>query len=353
MAGWGDTQEQWEAIQALKVSGGGVTGLAARLGAGKEASIMTSVVQNLFPADVVSQCGATTSLWIPLRRGEELVGALSLEYRGRAARFNLQQERLAQGIGTLAALVLANKRLLQELTHANRIKSDFLASLSHELRTPLHIILGYTSCLLEDDLGLLTVEPRKALQAVDRSARELLELIVAMLEASQIETERPQLERTEVDVAELIAELQQEIEHIPDRSTLSFTWRVAPALPRLYTDRIKLAIILKNLLSNAVKFTPTGSIVVEVSLQGRGIEFWISDTGVGIAPELMPVIFELFRQGDSSATRRHKGIGLGLYIVRQMLGVLGGTIMVESKAGQGSTFRVWLPVERRTLQNER
>jgi signal transduction histidine kinase len=111
----------------------------------------------------------------------------------------------------------------------------------------------------------------------------------------------------------------------------------------LYTDRTKLKIILKNLLSNAVKFTQEGSVMVEVCSQGNGVEFRVTDTGVGIAPEVKPVIFELFRQGDSSAARRYGGTGLGLYIVRQMIELLGGTVTVESEVGYGSTFRVWLP----------
>ena len=123
-------------------------------------------------------------------------------------------------------------------------------------------------------------------------------------------------------------------------------WRVSPGLPSLYTDRIKLKIILKNLLSNAIKFTPEGTITVEVFPHEEGVAFRVSDTGIGIAPEVLPVIFELFRQGDSSATRRYGGTGLGLYIVRQLLEVLGGTIAVDSERGRGSTFRVWLPINR-------
>jgi PAS domain S-box-containing protein len=252
-------------------------------------------------------------------------------------------ERPAEARQAEAAITVALARVEQELTHANRLKSDFLETMSHELRTPLNIIFGYTSFLLEGDFGPLTAEQTKMLKGVEQSTRQLLELTSAIFEAGRFERGRPTVNRTEVKVTELIAELKRETEHMQDKPGVFFVWRVVPALPRLYTDPTKLTIILKNLLSNAVKFTPEGSVTVEVCAQGNGVEFRVIDTGIGIAPEVMPVIFELFRQGDSSAARRYGGIGLGLYIVRQMVELLGGTVTVESEVGCGSTFRVWLP----------
>ena len=345
IASWGDTSEQWQIIRTCKVPGTQLTGLMPQPMTEKIVSVTTTTIYNLFPVEVWP-VGVRTHLWLALRSGEKLVGALSLEYRGCAGSFSVHQERLARGIGALAALVLANVQLLQELMHANRHKLDFLATISHELRTPLHIVLGYADCLLEGDFGGLTVKQRKALHAIDDSARELLELIVAMLKASQLATMKPPVEQGEVNIDELIADVQQETTERSNRSGLSVIWRVSPTLPSLYTDRIKLKIILKNLLSNAIKFTPEGTVTVEVFPHEEGVAFRVSDTGVGIAPEVRPVIFELFRQGDSSATRRYGGTGLGLYIVRQLLEVLGGTIAVDSEKGRGSTFRVWLPINR-------
>jgi signal transduction histidine kinase len=119
-------------------------------------------------------------------------------------------------------------------------------------------------------------------------------------------------------------------------------WHVVPGLPLLYTDSGKLKVIIKNLLSNAVKFTSAGSVTVEARAQQGGVEVSVRDTGVGIAPEALLIIFEPFRQLDNSNTRRYSGSGLGLHIVKRLLEVLGGTITVESEVGQGSTFRVWL-----------
>jgi PAS domain S-box-containing protein len=343
VAGWGDTPEQWEAMQVLKVPGEIFANLVACPASQEERQATTAAAQGLLTQDWLPQLGVTASLWVALWRGEELSGALSLEYRGRTEPFSPRQERLARGLAPLAVLALTNARLRQELTHANRLKSDFLAAMSHELHTPLNIIFGYTSFLLEGDFGPLTAEQNKMLEGVEKSARQLLELASATFEASQFERGRPALDRTEVKVTELMAELKRETERMQNESGLFFVWRVIPALPRLYTDRAKLKIILKNLLSNAVKFTPEGSVMVEVCAQGNGVEFRVTDTGVGIAPEVKPVIFELFHQGESSAARRYEGAGLGLYIVRQMIELLGGTVTVESEVGYGSTFRVWLP----------
>jgi signal transduction histidine kinase len=114
-------------------------------------------------------------------------------------------------------------------------------------------------------------------------------------------------------------------------------------LPRVHTDAAKLRVVLKNLIGNAAKFTERGTITLAARAVDGGVEFSVSDTGIGIAPEVLAVIFEPFRQGDSSSTRRHEGVGLGLYIVRRLLDLMGGQITVESTSGKGSTFCVWLP----------
>jgi signal transduction histidine kinase len=247
-------------------------------------------------------------------------------------------ERQEEGTMT-AALVGVERRL----THSRQLKSDFLETMSHELHTPLNIIFGYTSFLLEGDFGPLTAEQHKMLKRIEQSTRQLLELTSAIFEASQFERCRPAVNRTGVKVTELMAELKRETERMQDKPGIFFVWPVVPAMPRLYTDPTKLKIILKNLLSNAVKFTQEGSVTVEACAQGNGVQFRVIDTGVGIAPEVMPIIFELFRQGDSSAARCYGGMGLGLYIVQQTVKLLGGTVTAESEVGLGSTFRVWLP----------
>jgi signal transduction histidine kinase len=124
---------------------------------------------------------------------------------------------------------------------------------------------------------------------------------------------------------------------------VSFTWDFSPDIPKLYSDPLKLKTVLKNLISNAIKFTDAGSINVRLWPRDGGTAIAVSDTGPGIAPEMLTSIFEPFRQGEPVMTRQHGGVGLGLYIVRRVLDILGGAIEVESTVGQGSTFRVWVP----------
>jgi signal transduction histidine kinase len=123
------------------------------------------------------------------------------------------------------------------------------------------------------------------------------------------------------------------------------TFQVPAALPRLYSDAVKVKVLLKNLIANAMKFTDHGSVTVSVSAQDGWIEFAVVDTGIGMSPDTQAVIFEPFRQGDSSTTRRHGGVGLGLYIVSRLLDLLSGRIDVASVPGQGSTFRIWIPID--------
>lgn len=156
--------------------------------------------------------------------------------------------------------------------------------------------------------------------------------------------DRLPLEVQEVALPQLVEEIKTEIGDWRDRADLQFVWRIAPGLPVLRTDPLKLKIVIKNLLSNAVKFTEQGSIAVDVHPRQGGIEIEVTDTGIGMASEVLPVIFDAFRQVESSMTRRYGGVGLGLYLVRRFLDLLGGAITVESEVGRGSTFRIMLPL---------
>jgi PAS domain S-box-containing protein len=226
---------------------------------------------------------------------------------------------------------------------ANRAKSEFLATMSHELRTPLGIILGYTELLLEDTFGPLKEGQADSLRRIDRSARELHDLITAVLDLSRLEAGRLPLGLCETQVGAVLQQVQAETRRLQEQTPLKFVWEIEEALPVLYTDPGKLKIVLKNLLGNAVKFTPGGSITVAVRRAEEGVEFCVIDTGIGIPQEALGVIFEPFRQLAYPATRQNGGTGLGLHIVKRLLEVLGGTITVESEVGQGSLFRVWLP----------
>ncbi|TMA56466.1 MAG: HAMP domain-containing histidine kinase, partial [Deltaproteobacteria bacterium] len=224
---------------------------------------------------------------------------------------------------------------------ANRAKSEFLASMSHELRTPLGIILGYIDLLLEKTFGSLREEQVDTLRRIDRSARELFDLITAVLDLSRLEAGRLPVEVREVQVPELLEELKAETQEVQERASLEFVWQVEGELPPLQTDPGKVKVVVKNLISNAVKFTKAGSITVAAHNHDGGVEISVADTGVGISQEALGLIFEPFHQVDNSG--QLGGTGLGLHIVKRLLELLGGTVTVESEVGRGSTFRVWVP----------
>jgi signal transduction histidine kinase len=173
----------------------------------------------------------------------------------------------------------------------------------------------------------------------------LFELISATLDVSRLEAGRLPVESQEVVVADLFAELKRELQAGREKPGVRISWRVAPQLPVLRTDRTKLKVIIKNLLSNAVKFTEAGSISVKARPRKGGVEVCVTDTGIGMTPEALEIIFEPFRQLEGYLTRHYEGVGLGLYIVRQFVGLVQGRIDVTSEVGRGSTFRVWLPLE--------
>jgi signal transduction histidine kinase len=236
------------------------------------------------------------------------------------------------------------QRLYQQAQAASRLKSEFVATMSHELRTPLNVILGYTELLLDGEFGGTTPGQTATLRRIDRRARELLDLINSTLDVNRLEAGRLHLELREVEVSALIKAVQAGTQELSENPDVSLLWDSGPPLPRLRTDPAKLQIVLRNLVRNAVKFTERGTVTVSAQACDGGVEIAVSDTGIGIAPEIMPTIFEPFRQGDGSDTRQYGGVGLGLYIVRRVTDLLGGTISVESEVGKGSTFRVQLPL---------
>lgn len=236
------------------------------------------------------------------------------------------------------------RRLYNEAQAANRLKSEFIASMSHELRTPLHVIIGYTDLLLCGEYGHLTAQQAEILRVITQYQGDLRDLINTTLDLSRLEAGKLELELSQVDLPDLLQLLDSEMRSRWANPDVRFIWNVAPDLPPLCTDLAKLKSVLKNLIGNAAKFTERGSITIGVHPSHGGVEICVADTGIGIPKDKQDLIFEPFRQVDSSSTRRYGGAGLGLHITRRFVQMMGGQISVESELGRGSTFRVWLPI---------
>lgn len=341
LCSYGDTPEQWESSRLVKIPRASLSGLIAQL---ESYEVVQMAFAGMSPDDLVARLAAQSdvpaSLFIALRCGSEIVGYQDAGYRGRPGRFSATQERIAKGIAHLASLALQNARLVEELASANRLRANFVANMSHELRSPLHIVIGYGDLLLEEAFGSVSEQQQDILRRIGSSARELLRLVDVTLDLSRLEAKRIAVDLSVFGVSELLDELTDHTRVLPDKPDLRVESHAAADLPPLYSDRLKLKMVLNNLLGNAIKFTEKGHVTVEAHRAPDGVEFIVSDSGIGIPEAALDTIFEPFHQLDNAT---YGGAGLGLHIVRRILELLGGTISVESAVGRGSTFRVWVP----------
>ena len=230
-----------------------------------------------------------------------------------------------------------------ELLKASQLKTEFLANMSHELRTPINVVLGYTSLMKEEIYGELNSSQVDALERIHATSQHLLELISDILDLSKIEAGMMPVNASEVDVRLLVGELSTTIAPILERNHLELRIDLAPDLPVIWTDQVKLKQVLLNLLSNAIKFTPEGMVSIRGTAVGDAIRMEIEDTGIGIPEGSLQEIFEAFRQIDQSHTREFGGTGLGLSITRKLLDLLGGSVRVRSELGVGTCFTIDLP----------
>jgi signal transduction histidine kinase/DNA-binding response OmpR family regulator len=247
-----------------------------------------------------------------------------------------------------AALTEAQEQLrarAMDLERASRYKSEFLANMSHELRTPLNSSLILAKLLSDNVPGNLNEEQVRFAQTIYSAGNDLLHLINDILDISKVEAGKLELLPEDLPIRRTVEGLGRTFEPLAKQKDLRFSVTVEPDVPpTLHTDRQRLEQVLKNLLSNAVKFTEQGDVSLTVSATDEGwVQFTVVDTGIGIAPDQQERIFEAFHQADGTANRRFGGTGLGLSISRDLTSLLGGTLVVSSTPGEGSTFTLSMP----------
>ena len=235
-------------------------------------------------------------------------------------------------------------RLYRQLQEASRHKSEFLANTSHELRTPLNAILGYTELILDDIYGDVPDKIRDVLERVQSNGRHLLGLINDVLDLSKIEAGQLTLSKGDYSMQEVVQTVVSATEALVTEKHLAMTTSVAKDLPVGEGDERRITQVLLNLVGNAIKFTEAGEIAVQVAASDGAFQVAVADTGPGIAAKDQELVFEEFRQLDSSSTRKKGGTGLGLAISKRIIELHGGRIWVESELGRGSIFRFTLPV---------
>jgi len=229
---------------------------------------------------------------------------------------------------------------------ANRLKSEFLSTMSHELRTPLNSIVGFTDILLTEKPGTINATQRTFLERVAGNNRRLLKLINDILDLSRIEAGRMEIIPITYSPRDMLERVSAQSSALFTNKKLKFDVVIADNLPStVYGDRDRLEQVVVNLLSNAAKFTNEGAVVLSAArAKNNTWTIEVKDTGIGIAPHALEMIFEPFRQVDGSTSRQHGGSGLGLAIVRELCQMMNGQMQVQSELGKGSTFTVILPV---------
>ena len=254
--------------------------------------------------------------------------------------------QLADSTAGLRALYSELDEKDTSLRQVSEVKSRFVANVSHELRTPLNSILGMTRLLLARQDGELTIEQERQIGYVRRSAQTLSELVDDLLDLAKMESGKVALRPTAFTADEALATLRGMMRPVAVNPDVALVFEAAPAeLPVFETDEGKVAQVLRNLVSNALKFTARGEVRVAVRRAAREghVTFAVRDTGVGIAPADHERVFEEFAQVENPMQKHVKGTGLGLSVSRRLAEVLGGTLTVESRVGEGSTFLLTIP----------
>jgi signal transduction histidine kinase len=321
-------------------------------------------------AEVAHELGFRAIVALPLQTGDGVLGAVAF-YFEQAGAISPDTRSLLRMVADQMAATAQKARLIEDLRRANaalletnaelerqygallearRVKDEFLANISHELRTPLTAVMGYLALMDEGLAGPVTPEQRRTIAQVKTSSEHLLELIGDLLELTTLKRGGLEVVPGAFDVREPLHEAVANTRGRSEQVVLRVN--EPPTATLMVSDRRKITKMLVALLSNAYKFTKSGEIRVSVEVAGDRVIYRVQDTGIGIPDDMQQLVFEEFRQVDGSSTRRFGGSGLGLSLARRLARLLGGEISVQSHPGEGSTFRVDLPLNYRDAERE-
>lgn len=305
---------------------------------------------------------AASALIVPLVGAGEVLGLIVMEGTTRSE-FGPETVQLVQTLAGSLSAVIQNAQFLDRLTRANeelreldKLKSDFLANMSHELRTPLNSIIGFSRMMLKGMSGQLSEMQEQDLSTIFNSGNHLLTVINDILDQAKITAGKMTVSIEEFDLKpELEAVKSIGLGLVKDKP-IDLRMEISPNLPRVYGDKVRVRQVMLNLVSNASKFTKQGTVQIRAYPVNEGGMQWIRvdviDSGIGIAEQDMPLLFEPFRQVDSSLTRTAGGTGLGLPIARSLMQLMGGALTVQSTLNVGSTFTITIPTEPVIIEDE-
>ena len=310
--------------------------------------------------NVLRQYGVKATLIAPLIVRDRVIGTLSVDMTSGTREFTDEECETLVTIAGQVAMAVSRANLYEEALAVNRLRTAFIANVSHELRTPLNSILGYSDMLLSEFYGTLNEQQQDRVARINSSGKRLLGVLDDVLHLSKIEAGQVMLTRQPLRASEVINELVSAARPQAEAKNLSFKLIALAEEPLIYADRQYLAQIIGHLIDNAIKFTASGGIKLELlsidsrpwpiqppaqfdAPEGEWLAIRIIDTGIGIRASDQRMIFESFRQVDSSGTREYEGVGLGLAISQRLVELHDGYLWVESEVGAGSVFTVLLP----------
>jgi signal transduction histidine kinase len=300
--------------------------------------------------------GLVAFLGVPLRAKGGVFGSLAFFTRWQYD-FTAEEREFAAALAGQLATAIEQTRLHEEIQRqadelcaANKLKDEFLSVASHQLKSPLNILARNTNMLIERTLGDISPIQEKSLEMMMRQCKELHAVITSMLQVNFIESNLVEPELHETNFWEFLYDLRSSYDSQLTKD-IKLIWEFSPDLPLLEADRGKLKLVLQHVIDNAIKFTEHGYVRVSAQyLANRKVmEFEVSDTGIGISADELPMIFEKFSRLDSLEAENYSGAGLGLYIVKRLVHLLDGNIDVQSKVGKGSTVTIRIPAGRRKL----
>ncbi|HEX6324888.1 MAG TPA: ATP-binding protein, partial [Vicinamibacterales bacterium] len=294
--------------------------------------------------ETLRDLGASSSITVPMTARGRTLGAITLAcLHGRP--YDRTDLGLAVDYARRSAVAIDNARLYRQTEQASRMKDEFLATVSHELRTPLNAMLGWTKLLRSGRL-----EPERlvvALETIERNTLAQAQLIEDLLDVSRIVTGKLRLQKKPVDLADIVRAAMATVQPAADARGVTLDLQINIPDGVLMGDASRLQQVVWNLLSNAIKFSPEkGRVTVTLTSDHAQAALSVSDRGAGIVPAFLPYVFDRFRQADSTVTRTHGGLGVGLAIVRHVVEMHGGSVEAFSEGeGRGATFTVRLPLD--------
>ena len=306
--------------------------------------------------DLFSAAGYRSHLFLPIDWAGKRLAVLSIHSRAERS-WSTEQISLIHAFCGFVAVVLENSALYreaeerakaseelnQELQHALNVKTRFLGKLSHELRSPLCVIMGYANLIADETFGPTPSKIGDSVQRILSQANALLTVLTYMLEVSQLDAGKLSVRHGPVGIKDILDEVAAETVRLIGDKPIEFHADYADCQGQILTDPVRLVEVLIQVLGNAAKFTDEGKIILRAWVENKLLKISVNDSGIGIAAEQQKIIFEGFRQVDENDTRRYEGMGIGLYLARRLLALLGGEISVESQLGVGSTFTIQLP----------